>query len=125
MPFSLNIPNGIRQVGSQTFGPAALADADSVMRVTLDRTSNGGLNATPAAHVAALFQQQIPGDTTWYTVGTATFDGGIRTDPEMGQLDTDYLEVTLIYPGSPNRAVQCVLTVSGAPVRLSGSVTVS
>jgi len=125
MPLSLNIPNGIRQVGSQTFGPATLADGDSVMRVELDRTSNGGLNATPAARVEARFQQLIPGDTTWYTVGLCTFDGGIRSDPEMGQLNTDYLEINLLYPGLPGRAVQCVLTVSGAAVRLSGTVTVS
>lgn len=126
MPAQVAIPNGIFSIGSSQYGPLALAVGDDACLVTLDRTVNQGLNSkTTATKVTAAFEMSLPDDpATWIFVGGGTFDGGIRTDPELGQLNTDYLGMSLFAADQAGRQLRLTLTVAGSTVRLAGTVKV-
>lgn len=125
MPASVPIPNGVYATGPRVYGPVTLDPADSEVVVTLDRTVNQGLNSrTTATTVRALFELQFPGDAAWYLQGDATFQGGIRVDPDDGQLNTDYFGCGLAQNDVPGRSLRLTLTVAGSSVRLGGTLTV-
>jgi hypothetical protein len=126
MPATIPVPNGVYQLGSQVYGPATLAASDSQVLVQLDRTVAQGMNAKPVTTtVRALFEMQFPGDPAWYLQGDCSFQGGIRSDPETGQLNTDVFGCSLSRNGVTGRALRLTVTVAGSSVRLGGTLTVS
>lgn len=107
------------------FGPANVGTTDSGAEITIDRTVANGLNTKPTAAIACLIEISFDSGTNWQTQSQATFTGGVRSDPEIGQLNTDYLFVQLPQPGNANRRVRATLTVAGTTVSVAGSLIVT
>ncbi len=113
-------------VGTTQVGPADVGVSDSQVIVYIDRTVLGGLNSlgeTTTLHV--VYEMSFDSGANWQFEGDATFAGGIRIDPDLGQLNTDYFEVGLERPGTSGRQVRAQLTVAGVPVAIAGSMVVS
>jgi hypothetical protein len=126
MPASASIPNGLYSVGTKVYGPITLDDADGNIRVDLDRTVNQGLNSrTPTTTVRVVMEVSFDGGVSWMNQGSTTFEGGIRTDPELGQLNADFLEGTIYGARSGMvRLFRVSVEVAGSTVRLAGTVSV-
>jgi len=120
------IPLVTLPLGTTRVGPANVSATDSQVIVYIDRTVLGGLNSlTEAATLHIVYEMSFDGGTTWQFTGDAWFAGGIRIDPDAGQLNTDYFEVGLDRPGTSGRQVRASLTVAGVPIAVAGSMVVS
>jgi hypothetical protein len=128
---TLTIPLTTLAVGAHTFPPAggaSVADGDSLVRLSIDRTvKNGsvqGFNGQPATTTALIYAYQSnDGGATWKWIAGDQVTGGIYTSPKTGQENTDYVEVGLD-PGT-GRLVRATVTVSGAAVAVAGALTTS
>jgi hypothetical protein len=120
MAGTTTIPLVTLQNGSRTFGPAAIADADTRTSLTIDRTVTGGLNSlTAATTIEILIEQSNDGGQTWFEDVDATLFGG----PWPSKPGTPSVSVTFD-PGT-SRQVRATLTVAGGPVVVQGSLTTS
>lgn len=134
VPVNFTIPLTTFQPGSTPVGPASVADADSRVTLTVDRTVAGGLNALTAAselHMEA--QLSTDGGATWHAVdtdqpGTATAwgsPGGPITWTDKSGTSHAYTASSGTWPIFPGtgRRIQAVVTVTGpAPIAISGSI---
>lgn len=127
MAGTLNIPLTTLTVGEHTFPPTggtAVADTDTLVRLSIDRTVTNGFNSQPATTQALIYvYQSNDGGTTWAWIGGDQMTGGIYTSSKTGQENTDYIEVGL-NPGT-GRLVRGTVTVSGASVAVAGTLTTS
>lgn len=127
MAGTLTIPLTTLSPGTREFGPAVLADTDSLVTLTIDRTvtSGGtpGFDASPATTTAVLaIDQSNDGGATWTNLCTETLVGGVHT--LRGQPVTTDDVGTYLLPGT-SRQGRASVTVSGAPVAVQGSLTIS
>lgn len=117
---TINIPLTTLTVGSHDIGPAAVADADTQITITIDRTVTNGLNSlTPATQITMTSFLSFDGGTTWIEMGAATTNGGT---PAKGGT-TSAIQVGL-WPGT-SRQVKANVIVTGTSVAVQGSVTTS
>jgi hypothetical protein len=119
-----NIPLTALSVGEHVYGPAAIADTDTLINLSIDRTVTGGFNSAPATTTALIYvYQSNDGGVTWTWIGGDQMTGGIYTSPKTGQENIDYIQVGL-NPGT-GRQAKASVTVSGASVAVAGTLTTS
>jgi hypothetical protein len=118
------IPLTTLAVGTQDFGPAAVADADSSAALVTDRTPANGFNSQPASTTASIqVMQSGDGGATWDLRAAAGIAGGLYPAPHGG----NYLQSTVTVALAPGtgRQVKATVVVAGASVAVSGSLTIS
>ena len=120
---TLTIPLVTLPVGARVFGPANIADTDTGVTLTLDRTVANGLTATPAAHIDATIEQSGDGGATWFLICVAGIDGGVQVNPH-GQTQTANHLITTWAPGI-SRQARTTITVSGVAVAIAGTLVTS
>lgn len=109
--------------GTRTFGPAVLADTDTGVDLTIDRTIANGFNATPAASATISFEQSNDGGTTWTMLVETGLTGGIQTMHGGIQVNSNDVGCSL-QPGT-SRQGRAVVVISGASVAVQGSLVIS
>ena len=124
MPTTLTIPLTTLTVGTRTFGPATLADTDTLVILTIDRTVTGGFNSQPATTTARIsIEQSNDGGTTWDELAATTFFGGVLT--MHGGLPVNSNDVgVFLWPGT-GRKGRAVVTIAGASVAVAGSLAIT
>ena len=121
----LTIPSVNLAVGSRTFGPVAVATAESMVTLTVDRTPSKGLNALPATTtINVQFQMSFDG-TVWNNLADASFVGGVYSNPLDGQKNTDVFACSIWNPGTLGRTARATVTVAGTTVRVAGTLAVT
>lgn len=122
---ALTIPSTLLPLGPRSFGPIAVATAESMINMTLDRTLSSGLNARPATTMIHVqFQMSFDG-TTWNDLAAADFVGGVYSNPLDGQKNLDVFACSIWNAGTPGRSARATVTVAGSTVRVAGSLTVT
>ena len=121
MATTFTIPLTTLSVGSQTFGPSAAGDSESVITITIDRTVPGGLNSLTSASILAVdVQESLDGGTTWQDLGGWTTPGGVITI--KGVQASASSGTWRLIPGTA-RQVRATVTVSGpSSIVVSGSI---
>jgi hypothetical protein len=127
MAGTLTIPLTTLPDGARIFGPAAVADADTRVALTVDRTPAGGLNSlTAATSIDLLVEQSNDGGATWFLIVDGSIPGGVQQafrQPPGTPATSDQITVTFA-PGTGRRA-RATMTVTGGPVAVQGSLTTS
>jgi hypothetical protein len=133
MSFTLPIPQTTLDPahGPYLFPPTggqSVADSDTLIVLSVDRTVTGGFNATPGCSVEIKAEQSNDGGATWFLAVAADVPGGIinSSQPPKGTglpITTSLVRVS-VYPGT-GRLLRATLTPSGAPVVVAGTLTVS
>ena len=122
---ALTIPSVNLPVGSRSFGPVAVATAESMINLTVDRTPSNGLNARPATTtIDVQFQMSFDG-VVWNDLAFASFIGGIYSNPLDGQRNTDIFACSIWNPGTAGRTARATVTVAGTTVRVAGTLAVT
>jgi len=129
MAGTLTIPLATLGVGAHVFGPAAAADSDHGVLLSIDRTVTNGFNSQPASTTAGYRADQSPdGGATWVLVAGGTIGGGVlaAVPPPRGPGGTVAASTVSadMAPGT-GRQVRAVVTVSGAPVAVAGTLTIT
>lgn len=128
MATTFPIPLTTLPAGARTFGPASIADTDSSVTFSIDRTVAGGLNSLTDASVLALqAEMSTDGGVTWHavdnTAGTDTHwstTGGVFTN-RNGTVTTSSGTWPLA-PGT-SRRLRATVTVSGpSSIAVAGSI---
>lgn len=125
---TLTIPRTTVQIGVRDFGPSSVADTDTSITLTIDRTVANGLNANPAAHLLIEAMVSLDGGGTWTMVVGAGIEGGQLSQPPPprgpgGFYTENVLRVGLDqFPGA-GRLIKATLTVSGSSVAVAGTLT--
>ena len=134
MASTFQIPQITLPVGSGTFGPATVPDADSRITVSIDRTVSGGLNSLTAASVLAMLaEMSTDGGSTWHAVDTLaagtetaweTGGGDLSgTNPRTGQPVGLVSSGTWSLAPGTGRRVRATVTVSGpSSIAVAGSI---
>lgn len=125
MASSLNIPRTVLAAGVRNFpasGGVSVPDADVSILLSIDRTTNGGLNSAAVTTTLEIETYQS-GDAgaTWQNLAAATAAGGIYTSNHGTQLNT-FDVLTTLNPGT-SRLVRAVTTVTGASVAVAGTLS--
>ena len=129
MAGTITIPLTTLNDGTRHFGPAALADADTLTVLSLDRAVTGGLNSLTAATTLEItVDQSGDGGATWWPMVDGIISGGFVQDwpPPKG---TGGGQVTATIgvrfgPGT-GRTTRATVTTTGGPVAVQGSLTTS
>lgn len=116
---TFNIPLTTLPVGSRDFGPVTVADNDTEVTLSVDRTVSGGLNATPSASLVVQVSQSGDSGATWKVIAAATFPGG--TVNFRGSVLTASQLITTWDPGT-GRQGKATIAVSGATVTVAGTI---
>jgi len=137
MAGTVTIPLTTLTVGRHDF-PAngqgvAVADTDTLIVLAVDRTvTNGGVQGfdqqPPSTAAEILAEQSNDGGANWFLAVGGTVTGGhlVNPPPPKGDGGTTLQSVVRVpvYPGT-GRRVRASVTVSGAQVAVSGSLTIS
>lgn len=127
---TVTIPLTTLQTGTREFGPANIQDGDSLIVLTIDRTVASGMNATPDAVIELETMVSLDGGTSWTLAVGCTWPGGEILNPPPPKSDglpmpSMAARVGLDqFPGS-GRRIKAVMTVSGSPVAVAGTLTTS
>lgn len=123
MAGTITIPLTTLAVGQHTYGPLTLADTDTLVLLTIDRTPANGFNSQPATTSASIaIEQSLDGGTSWQQLTAGTFSGGVIV--RRGQeLDTNDVGVFPL-PGT-GRQMRAQVVVSGSSVAVQGSLVIS
>ena len=114
-------------------GGQAVADTDTLIVLTVDRTvSQGatqGFNGQPATTTAEITAEQSnDGGATWFLAVGGTVGGGQFFNPPPPKGDGSLITASLVqvplYAGT-GRQVRATVTVTGAQVAVAGSLTVT
>jgi len=111
--------------GAHTFGPANVADADTRVVLTIDRTVVNGLNSlTAASTIEILVEQSNDGGTSWFELIDGTIFGGLHAqfhgpNPAISE------GVTVTFAPGTSRQARGTLTVAGGPIAVQGTLTTS
>lgn len=124
MAGTLTIPATVLTPGTQVFGPAAAADADTLIVLTIDRSvtkgGTAGFRGQPATTTARLAaEQSSDGGGTWDELASQVIAGG----PDRHGTALDTIGVRL-WPGT-GRQVRATVTVTGADVAVAGTLAIS
>lgn len=119
---TLNVPHVTLPVGAHVYGPATLTAAHRSVAIVLDRTIASGLDATPAATLNLMVELSFDGGATWGHLVDATIPGGVQLTTGGAQATT--ADVTVSLPGVTAQA-RATVTVIGAPVSVTGTVTIT
>jgi hypothetical protein len=124
---SVNIPFSVVALGLHSFGPFVLAPSDADFKLSVDRTVTQGLNSlTTASTILVAMEMSTDGGVSWFYIGGTTMTGGIRSDPEDGQLNEDRFSLSLQQVGEEDRQVRANITVGGpGGIGVAGSLTVT
>lgn len=123
MATTINIPLTTLQPGSRVFGPASLADSDTLAVLTIDRTPANGFNSLDSGTTAdIMFEQSNDSGATWIMLTEATFTGGIFIRRGV-QVDTDDCGAFL-RPGT-SRQGRGTVTIAGTAVAVQGSLAIT
>lgn len=123
MPATFNIPLTTLQVGTQDFGPVTVADTDTLILLTIDRTVANGFNSkTPATTCRISIFMSSDGGNTWDELAATTFSGGIASN-HAGQINANDVGVFL-HPGT-NRQTRAEVVTGGTSVAVQGSLVIS
>lgn len=109
--------------GPRIFGPVNLADTDTMLELTIDRTVAGGFNDTPASAAEISFEQSNDGGATWTEICNATFTGGIHLGHGGVQSNSNDVGSNL-FPGT-GRKGRAIVTISGSAVAVAGTLVIS
>jgi hypothetical protein len=124
MASTFTIPLTTLQPGTRTFGPASLADADTLVVLTIDRTVTGGFNSlTPATATRISIEQSNDGGATWLELASATFTGGAQT--MHGGLPVNSNDVGVFLRPGTGRRGQAVVVITGTAVAVQGSLAIT
>jgi hypothetical protein len=125
MPGVTNLPLTTLQNGATVFGPANVANPDTLAVTTLDRTVAGGLNSlTSATTLEILVEQSNDGGATWFLLTDGIITGGLQPAPKGGGNATQAFVDCEFEPGT-SRRVRATFTVVNGPVTVQGTLTVS
>lgn len=123
MAGTLNIPLTTLPVGTIDFGPASVADADSIAVLTINRTVANGFNAkTTATTCQIAVHQSNDAGATWNLIASAGFSGGISSN-HAGQVNISAIGIQF-WPGT-GRLTRAEVIIGGTSVAIQGSLTVS
>jgi hypothetical protein len=123
MAGTLNIPLTTLPTGTFEFGPASVANPDSVAVLTIDRTVANGFNAkTPATTCQIAIHQSNDAGATWNLLASATFIGGTSSN-HAGQINLSAIGVRF-WPGT-GRLTRAEVIIGGTSVAIQGTLTVS
>jgi|HubBroStandDraft_5_1064220.scaffolds.fasta_scaffold121942_2 hypothetical protein len=120
---TLTFPRTVLPVGVTSVGPLAVADADTAIQLTNDRTVAGGLNSLNSSTGLLIFiEQSDDGGTTWDGVAGNGLAGGILLNKTGGTVTQDQLTTTM-NPGT-SRQLRLTATVTGpSAVAVAGTLT--
>jgi hypothetical protein len=108
------------QPGTRDLGPVTVPDADTRLRIILDRTVAGGFDVTPAASAMLVMSQSDDGGATWQPLASmGPITGGPQTFKD--QPKTSEMLGTGFNPGT-GRRLKATLDVTGAAVAVAGTV---
>lgn len=128
MATTFPIPLTTLTVGAHTFGPATIADTDTSVTFSIDRTVAGGLNSLTAASTLALQgEMSTDGGVTWHAVDSAagtdthwSTTGGVFTG-RNGTVTTS--SGTWPLAAGTSRRLRATVTVSGpSSIAVAGSI---
>jgi len=137
MAGTVTIPLTTLTVGRHDFPPGGggvnVADVDTLIVLAVNRpVSNGGVQGfdgqpdTTAAEITA--EQSNDGGMSWFLAVSGTVTGGHLLNPPPPKGDGLTVQQSIVevpvYPGT-GRKVRASVTVSGAQVAVSGSLTIS
>lgn len=123
MAGTLNIPLTTLPAGTFEFGPASIADADSLAVLMIDRTVANGFNSKTVATTCQIgIYQSNDAGTTWNLLASAGFNGGISSN-HAGQINVSGIGVQF-WPGT-GRLARAEVIIGGTSVAIQGSLTVS
>lgn len=122
----LTIPLTTLAVGAHRFpvsGGFAIADADTLIDLEIDRTVTGGLNSlTAAVSLAVAGFQSDDNGVTWRQLGGSSFQGGLTGDGPSPDTKAGFR--CPVFPGT-SRLVYGTVQVIGGPVAVAGTLTMS
>lgn len=125
MAATLNIPLTSLPPGNYRFpasGGQAVADTDSAITLTIDRTVAGGLNAVTSAVTIAIQAYQADASGTRQLGGATGVGGTIQMD--RGGVETTFGYEQGLFPGT-GRQVYAQVQVAGGTVAVQGTVASS
>lgn len=116
--------------GPYLFGPQSVAPTDTLIRLTIDRTIAGGLNSLDAnTSVEIKAEQSNDGGVSWFLAVAADCPGGLyaASPPPKGPGGNILASVVgvNVYGSGSGRQLRATITVTGSPVVLAGTLTVS
>lgn len=124
MAGTINIPLTTLTPGTYHFGPANLADTDTNVLLTIDRTVTGGFSSQPSTTTAAItVEVSLDGGVTWLMNVSAPIGGGADNDRLGVPAATSSVGGSLI-PGI-GRQARATVTISGGTVAVQGSLVIS
>ena len=104
-------------------GGHAIADADTLIDLEIDRTVALGLNSlSGSVSVAVAAYQSNDGGTTWMELGASSFPGGLIGDGPSPDVTAGFR--TSVFPGI-SRLVYGTVEVAGGAVAVAGTLTMS
>lgn len=118
MAGTFSIPLTTLAAGSRDLGPTTVADADMGVRLTIDRTVTGGLNASPGVTIDVALFQSGDGGATWFGGGGTQLVGGPKAG-RFGNADNVWVSFT----AGASRQVKATVTVTGGSVTVQGTLT--
>lgn len=120
------IPATTVEVGQTTVGPVTAPSGSSLGTVILQRNTagTGDLNSLTAASTLTMEMDYSPdGGTTWLEVSASTVVGGTFVTKGITAVQ-ETLEFGIGQP-LDGLQVRAIVTVTGTPILISGSLTVS
>ena len=120
---TLNIPLITLQIGTRSFGPANVPDADTHVQIILDRTVANGMNFLPGtSSLNVAVEESDDGGTTWYLRASSGAACGIITSkythlPETG------LGVSVSLGLATGRKLRATTTTVGSAIAIAGTLT--
>lgn len=122
---SVTLPPG--SFSEPATGGVTVADTDSEMVLTIDRTVSGGLNSlTSAVQIALAIWQSNDNGATWLELESDLIVGGVIPIPAKyggGTQTKDVLGITLA-PGT-GRLARAHITVAGGSVAVAGALVIT
>lgn len=113
-----NIPN-TRLTATQVFTLQASAQPWTEASVSIDRTINGGLNATAGTTINIGIDYSTDGGVSWLNVGGVTLPGGAANPVQT----TDFLGIGIGQPFPTGTGFRLTTQVTGPAVRAAGTAT--
>ena len=124
MASTINIPLTTLQPGLREFGPVSVNNQLVSAVLAVDRTVVGGFDGQPDTTQCEIeVWQSNDGGTSWVLLVGGGMRGGHLTDKNGATIQQSSVTANL-FPGT-SRQVKAALTVAGAPVAVSGTLTIT
>jgi hypothetical protein len=123
MAGTLNIPLTTLPIGTRVFGPASVADSDSLAVLSIDHTVANGFNSKTTATTCQIsVHQSNDAGATWFAIASGGFPGGVSSN-HAGQVNLSSV-IIQFWPGT-GRLTRAEVIIGGTSVAIQGSLTVS